>query len=194
MKAVIFISLMLTVMLVGCTHNYTVRLRSSEDYASLNQRALRKQAIVTLMDGQKLTPNMLRFDPDSTSWFDPNTQRVIAVQTAEVSNVRFVRRGKGAAEGLGIGLLGGGLFGAVIGFASGDDETDCFPLCLTAKEKAVLGGIVLGVIGGVLGTLAGVSSGSRDNYHIEHEYPQSTIGFDIVKRDNVYFTRLNYRF
>jgi hypothetical protein len=173
MKAVIFLFLMLTPMLVGCTHNYTVRPTRSEHYASLNQHALRKQAIVTLMDGKKFHADKLRFAPDSTSWVDPNTRRVIAVQTTEVSDVRFVRRGAGALEGLGLGLLGGALTGAIIGFADGDDPPESF-LSFTAEEKAVIGGVLLGGVGGLLGLPIGAAVGSKDVYRIEHQYPQDT--------------------
>ncbi len=175
MKAVIFISIMLTPMLIGCIHNYTVRPTSSADYASLNQHALRQQAIVTLLDGRAFYADKLQFAPDSTSWLDPNTRSVMAVHTTKVSDVRFVRRGRGALEGLGIGLLGGVLTGALIGLAGGDEPEDfgCLPVC-TAKAKAFFGGITFGAIGGLIGLPIGAMAGSKDVYHIEPESPQST--------------------
>jgi len=192
MKVVIFISLMLTIMFVGCTHNSTVRLRSSVDYALWNKRTLRKQPVVTLMDGQKHTANNLRFDPDSTSWVDPNTQRVIAVPTAEVSNVRIVSFGKGALEGLGLGLSIGALTGGLIGTTTSGDTGSGIQYSTGSRIGIAATG--LGLIGGLIGLIIGSAKGSKDVYHIEHESPQDKIGLEIVKRDNVYFTRLNYKF
>lgn len=53
-------------------------------------------------------------------------------------------------------LLGAGIgagVGIVVGFASGDDDPGWFSL--TAKEKALIGGISLGVVGSLVGTILG---------------------------------------
>ena len=164
MKAVIVISLMLTPTLMGCAHNYTVRPTEPEDYTSLNQRALQKQAIVTLMDGRTVPADKLRFAPDSTSWIDPNTRKVMTVRTTGVSNIRFVRRGKGALQGFGIGLLGGAVGGAIIGIAISDESADA-PFTPGAAPFTV--GIFFGGVGGLIGIPIGAAIGSKDVYHIQ---------------------------
>ena len=64
---------------------------------------------------------------------------------------------QGALHGAGLGLLIGGVAGAITGFASGDDpETQWF--AFTAEEKALAVGVVLGVGGAVLGGVIGAAA------------------------------------
>jgi hypothetical protein len=66
---------------------------------------------------------------------------------------------QGAKRGAGLGLLVGGLMGAVAGLASGDDECSGFcVLTLTAEEKAFVLGITGGATGVVLGGVIGLAS------------------------------------
>jgi len=53
---------------------------------------------------------------------------------------------KGLWKGALAGAMTGFFTGALIGLASGDDE-DCFLFCMTAEEKALLGGLSFGLIG-----------------------------------------------
>ena len=195
MKAVIFMSLMLTVMFVGCTHNHTLRLSNSEDYELLNQRTSRKYpvVIVTRMDGREQRSDMVRIDPDVTSWVDPQTKKTITVQTSEVSNVRYVSWNNGAAEGSIYGGLVCASLGILIAVAQPGDEKTL--ITNSANNKAIVAGIGSGLVGLFFGAIVGGSIGSKDVYHIDHEYPQQDkIGFNIVNRNNIYFTQLNYRF
>jgi hypothetical protein len=82
------------------------------------------------------------------------------------------RHGRGAAEGLGVGLLLGGTLGVVAGLAAGTDppcmSTELFG-CLgnvrmTAREKATVGGIALGATGAVVGAIFGAITGHTDAY------------------------------
>lgn len=52
------------------------------------------------------------------------------------------------------GLMGASA-GAVLGLVDGDDPPGCWILCMTAGEKAVLGGAVLGMMGAGAGVLVG---------------------------------------
>jgi hypothetical protein len=58
-----------------------------------------------------------------------------------------------------IGLLIGTTAGAILGFASGDDQ-DCW-ICFTAPEKAAVLGTFLGGSGGLLGGAIGALSPGR---------------------------------
>ena len=81
--------------------------RSNQTLAKINRLAQRKKALVALADGRALKVSSLQMTPDFTSWLDPETGRFESVATAEIREIRFVRHGKGALEGLGIGFFGG---------------------------------------------------------------------------------------
>jgi hypothetical protein len=91
------------------------------------------------------------------------------VATSEIGTVVIKKRGRGALEGLGIGILAGAVTGALIGFASGDDDPQTVFLPLTAEEKALEGGIVLGGAGGLLGLPIGAAVGSKDKFVLQGE-------------------------
>jgi hypothetical protein len=112
------------------------------------------------------------------------------VSIADVARVVDKRRGRGALEGLGIGLLIGAAGGAIVGYADGDDE--CPPegwciLTFTAGEKALLGGMFFGGVGGLVGGVIGLVRGSRVEYSygervrvIPNGPPGSTVGMTIT--------------
>ena len=82
--------------------------RSNQTLAKINRLARkRKSALIALANGRALKVSSLQVTPDSTSWLDPETGRFESVATAEIREIRFVRHGKGALEGLGIGFFGG---------------------------------------------------------------------------------------
>jgi hypothetical protein len=87
------------------------------------------------------------------------------VQTQHIAQVVDVRRGRGALDGALIGGLTGIAFGAVLGFAEGDDQ--CGDICIlrfSAEDKAALLGGMLGIVGGGAGAIVGAIAGSRDVY------------------------------
>jgi hypothetical protein len=102
-----------------------------------------------------------------------HTEDGVDMNLTDASKVTEIRRGRGALEGLGIGVLIGGAAGAAIGYADGDDT--CTGFCVfrtSAEEKAVVAGIALGAVVGVVGLLVGVARGSRDVYHFEGLRPR----------------------
>ncbi len=172
----------LVLVLTGCTTVKTVDLSDSTaeesvsvkgsrtvSYASVNKRAQRKKAHVRLADGRTLKVARLQVTRDSTSWLDSGTRRFETVATADIKEIRFVKHGKGALEGLGGGLLMGAAFGAILGFAGGDDPPcqsgTWFCWRFTAGEKAAFGAVALGAVGGLLGVLTGAGVGSNETYH-----------------------------
>jgi hypothetical protein len=64
--------------------------------------------------------------------------------------------GTRALRGAGVGLVIGGVGGAVIGFASGDDSGGF--ISFTAEEKALMAGTLMGAAGAVVGTVVGLLS------------------------------------
>jgi hypothetical protein len=97
------------------------------------------------------------------------TNDTVLLGPGQVAKVTEIRRGRGAAEGAGIGFVSGAAIGAALGFADGDDtcESSGGEWCLfvfTAGEKAIMGGIVIGTIGGLVGLVVGAASGSKYVY------------------------------
>lgn len=79
-----------------------------------------------------------------------------------------VDHGRGALEGGTLGLLAGGVAGAAAGLIEGDDEPcadeELFCYAWSAKEKAVLLGLVGAGVGSLSGLVLGAAIGSRDVY------------------------------
>ncbi len=165
MKACGVAVLALSVAAVGCTNTTVMNPSNFVACARLNKGADGRKTTLSLLDGREVNTDGLLLAPDSTSWFDARTDELRTVPTAEVVEVRFVKRGKGALEGLGIGLLTGALTGAVLGLADGDDPPGWFSM--TAEQKAGLGAIGLGGLGGLIGPVVGAGVGHRDIYRFE---------------------------
>ncbi len=97
----------------------------------------------------------------------------------DLSNLRgyeVKRRGLGALEGLGLGILVGALAGAMIGLAAGDDAvcngTDNCPDGLPATTKAIGLGL-FGALGGLLvGPPIGLLVGHTDRYVFSNDGAQ----------------------
>ena len=98
----------------------------------------------------------------------------MTVPTARVLEIRIVSHGRGAIEGLGIGLLTGACVGGVVGYASGDDPSGM--LAMTAEQKAAFGAGLGGVGGMLLGAWAGAGGGHWDIYR--PETPESLNGLE----------------
>lgn len=101
------------------------------------------------MDGETLT---IGFHGRSTRLTVPRD----AIARMDLSRGRRSAGGR-LLNGAGIGLLVGGLGGALIGLVSGDDQSQGFG-SFTATEKAALGGIGLGALGFVVGAAVGLAS------------------------------------
>ncbi|NIV71632.1 hypothetical protein GWN26_03520 [Candidatus Saccharibacteria bacterium] len=71
---------------------------------------------------------------------------------------------------MGVGFLAGFSTGAIVGFASGDDESGW--VRFTAAGKALIGGIALGTVGGITGLVIGAATGHKDIFILNdaHDY------------------------
>ena len=98
----------------------------------------------------EVTPSGFRFE---TPW---GTTDSLAYE--EVSRVEFRSAGKGALEGLGIGLLAGVVAGAALGVAYPDDWS--------TGDAIVVGIVVVGIFSVPLGTLIGAGFGHRTSIHV----------------------------
>lgn len=164
----------LVLVLSGCTHMRTVDPISESSFPDINRLGQRHSATIILADGRALKGSSLQVTPDSASWLDPVTGRFETATTEEIRTITFVRKGKGALQGVATGVLMGVALGVVIGFSGGDDPPDKCGwfdvLCteLTATEKAKSGGQIGGALGGLLGTLVGASKGKKDIFQFKH--------------------------
>ena len=122
-----------------CTH-----IRHPFTFDDINQAAEGKKAHIALTNGSVFNGKNIQIAHDSTSWLDFNTGNIQSIATSQINNIVLKKSGRGALEGFGIGILSGAVTGALIGFASGDDDPEAvFLLPMTAAEKALTGGIVL---------------------------------------------------
>jgi len=63
-------------------------------YVSLNKQAVKKQALVTFVDGRKIKAANLPMTSDSTYWTSPNGTFTNKITTAQVKEVRFRSAGR----------------------------------------------------------------------------------------------------
>ena len=138
------------VLLSGCTLTRSV--------ATLQPVSRSDSATGVLADGSTIemhateTPGGLRWEANKTG---------ALVDSATLESYTTVDHGKGAVQGLGLGLLAGIAFGAVGGLAARDDPPDSF-VGLSAYDKALILGVLFGGAGGLVGLLFGAASGSHD--------------------------------
>ena len=112
---------------------------------------------ILLGDGTIHEGELLKINPQTTTWGDYDTETVISVPTAEIWRIKTKSHGKGALNGFGTGLLVGGATGALVGLTADEDD----------RALAVpLGAIAFGAIGGLLGIAIGGSAGTTTNYEI----------------------------
>ena len=167
-----------------------VRERQAGSFSRINRLARRKQVLLTLADGRALKVSSLQATPDSTSWFNKDTDRFETVATAEIQEIRFVKRGKGALQGLGLGLLTGAVLGAIV--ARGEvtvngatdeqlcgEEGDPFLCYYAVTTKAALAVSMVG-LGSLLGPIVGAVLGSKEVYRFNQgvEIPEGAAGED----------------
>ena len=92
--------------------------------------------------------------------------RVLSI--AIIEELKFRRKGK-IGMSLGIGAGAGLAAGAIVGYASGDDEPGFFSM--TAEEKAIGSGILLFPVGAGIGAIVGTG---RTKYPIHGELQNYT--------------------
>ena len=168
----------------GCSTVRTVTLSQEKDrtiheqpeaFSSMEKFAENEKAYIRFAYGEPVNKVKLRITPDSLIWAteQPGSWSEIdrwseanfyyGAPWSEITSITFVSPGRGALEGLGIGLLVGGLLGALMGFADGDDPEGSF-IWVSAETKAVVGGGFFGAIGGLIGIIIGAARGHQYVY------------------------------
>lgn len=92
---------------------------------------------------------------------------------------RGSRRGRTMLRYAGIGFAAGAVVGAVGGFADGDDPRDCWLVCFSAEEKALLLGASLGVVGGTVGLVAGAVAPAEQWVPASRPVAAESRGFEV---------------
>lgn len=105
--------------------------------------------------------------PGSTSYYDADGW-LRTVATDRIRRVAFVSRGRGALQGLGLGLLVGAIGGVFIGAASYDGPSF---LIQSRADNAVFFALGFSLFTAPGGLLVGVARGSRKAYRLEWEPP-----------------------
>lgn len=167
------VCLSVALLATGCTRSSYLTVGETwqtDELRNLNEKASRKRAALTLSRGREFQAEALRIDPDSVTWLDPKTKKVHSAASAEVLSVSFKDHGRGAGQGLGLGVLFGGLLLAPVGLASGDDPACArdawICLRLEAEQKAALTGAFGAGLGGLIGLISGAGSGAKDVYRV----------------------------
>jgi hypothetical protein len=143
---------------LSCTHITHIPPESS--LQRINKLAQSNGAVIKFQNGQICKGKHLKISSDSTTWIDDSDQRQKTL-TSEVHMITFNSHGKGAMEGLGLGMLFGGTAGAVLGYTNGDDPGN---ETFSRGEMMRIRGVVMGVIGGATGTIFGLAAGSTERF------------------------------
>ena len=144
--------------ILGCSHTYVLDKESRNEFAEqLNKKTRKKEAVIQTRDGKKYNAEEIWFLLDSTSWRDPTTNSYKTRSNSELYKIVINDHGKGAVEGLGLGVLSGFAGGFVLGYLA-SSESEYFGRAGTAT----ITGTALGVLGGFLGLIGGSASGDKN--------------------------------
>jgi len=163
MRYVIFAAV-LTLALTGCTTVRTVDSTDAARFSEINKRAQGKKAHLTLASGHRIVASHLQVTRDSTSWFEPGTERLRTVATSQIAHVRFFDGGKGMVAGAWRGALSGAFFGVTLGMAAAGSSDNGF-IQISAAQYILSGAIGFGILGIPIGAVLG--SGNKTEYHFE---------------------------
>jgi hypothetical protein len=99
----------------------------------------------------------------------------VQVEADRIKEVRRLRRGKGAFQGLLIGGVSGAAFGAALGATTTTENCSGDALCGVDREGwATIGAVIFTLPGALIGALLGASIGARERYVID--YPVTLSG------------------
>jgi hypothetical protein len=153
----------MAVALTGCASTRLINPEKPSDLAMMSFKQDQKVRVTT-SDGQWFLVSNLQVKPDSTRWFDG--RQFVSVATSDINEVTRIRRGKGALQGLGLGLLSGAAVGGFIGIASYEPCDNC--LIDFGPGFSLMAGSALGVVAGApFGILVGASVGSKSKYQFQ---------------------------
>ena len=152
---------------------FSVLLLSGNMFAKERKGA---DLILQKTDGQQVRGELIAVKENSLLLLDRDTGADVTVDIGDISSIEIVKKSKTLAWGS-IGLLSGGVMGALVGYMEGDDPPGYGMWwghriswdigILTAGEKALNYGILIGLSGAILGGIIGAIAGTDKTIQIE---------------------------
>lgn len=137
--------------------------------ASAKDKKHGSEVIVLKKDGKTIRAELLAVKNDEIILMDSLNMSGITLKSDEIRKITIVKK-SGFFKGIGYGLVIGGASGALLGFASGDDDPGWFSF--TADEKAAMGAMGFGILGAVTGGVIGLIKGMDDSVVLEGKTPE----------------------
>ncbi len=147
-----YVILLLSIPLQGCSYRHVIGSTSSpRDYTEATDLLSGHKVEVRLSDGSTFyDAEFVKVGPDSVRFIQGARGR-IAIPAERFCSASYPHR----LNGFGLGVAIGGGLGAIIGLASGDDDSSTF-FSFTAEDKAAFFGVALAVVGGGIGVITGI--------------------------------------
>lgn len=116
MRYVSLLLLLSCLLSTGCVHTKSKmkEVEPGTSYRSLHKKLRKRTAVIELRDATVYTGKIIQVNADSTSWRDKETNESHQISTSEIRSIKVSYYGRAAAIGAGIGLLAGGVLGAVM--------------------------------------------------------------------------------
>lgn len=171
---------LLVVLATGCSTTRTVAHSDldRDAFYDVNHKVRGRITEISLRDGREVVGINVFVAPDSTSWFDRETERTRVVATSSVEQVRVLRTGRAALWGLGLGVAAGAAVGGARALYEGDDPTSD-NLAMTSERKLLVYPFAHSAYAILASTPLGALIGSHDTFVFE---PSGTRATAVVKR------------
>ena len=168
-RAIVAVSVALT--LAGCAHVRPIDPTASvSELHDVNRSLAGREALVRLTDGTEMMAHDVTVSHESVSLVLEHFRSALTerpgrttreIPLAEVASITVTCRGRGALDGLLIGLFGGAAGGVLFGAAA---YTEGDRYLHSRSDAAMFSGVVYGFLGGVSGVLYGAGNGSTHVY------------------------------
>jgi hypothetical protein len=127
------------------------------------------EVIVKKKDGATIKAELLTVKNNEIILMDSFDMTGITLRADEIQKITITKKSS-VFKGIGLGLVIGGGSGALLGFASGDDDSGWFRW--SAGEKAAMAGLGLGAIGLLTGGILGAIKGIDESVELEGRTPE----------------------
>lgn len=148
----------------GCTSSYKVsRTPRANAYslAEVNEKIIKKEATIFLLDGNEIVGTGILLNFDSTSIGNASSGKKYIIGTNDIQRIVIRNSGMGGLEGFGIGFLGGAGAGVLVGSVISSSGNQNYPGL--AQAAGAIGG---GLLGGLVGTIIGATRGHTYHYYV----------------------------
>ena len=136
--------------IISCSSTHRLKKESADEFAEqFNALSQDKKTEISEITRVKYKAQNVRLSSDSVYWTDLKDNSIRVSKIGRISQIRFNDSGKGALEGLGIGILVGFSTGAVIDYAS-------------HNESLIPARAILGTLGSISGLIIGAARGHED--------------------------------